>query len=47
MSDEEINPEETLFEFPCEFPVKAMGKTCTELENSCGRNHESTRSRSR
>ncbi len=32
MSDEEINQEETLFEFPCEFPVKAMGKTCTELE---------------
>ena len=24
--------EETLFEFPCEFPVKAMGKTCPELE---------------
>lgn len=35
MSDEnQINPEEqeTLFEFPCEFPVKAMGKTCPELE---------------
>lgn len=24
--------EETLFKFPCEFPVKAMGKTCPELE---------------
>lgn len=24
--------EETLFVFPCEFPVKAMGKTCPELE---------------
>lgn len=24
--------EETLFEFPCEFPIKAMGKTCPELE---------------
>jgi putative lipoic acid-binding regulatory protein len=23
---------ETLFEFPCEFPIKAMGKTCDELE---------------
>ncbi len=23
--------EETLFEFPCEFPIKAMGKTDTEL----------------
>jgi putative lipoic acid-binding regulatory protein len=28
MSDDE----ETLFEFPCEFPVKAMGKCCPELE---------------
>ena len=26
------NEEETLFEFPCEFPVKAMGKTCAEME---------------
>lgn len=24
--------EETLFEFPCEFPIKAMGKTGEELE---------------
>lgn len=24
--------EETLFEFPCEFPIKAMGKTGPELE---------------
>ena len=34
MSKENQNPEEqeTLFEFPCEFPVKAMGKTCAELE---------------
>ncbi|MBL4711396.1 MAG: DUF493 domain-containing protein [Gammaproteobacteria bacterium] len=23
---------ETLLEFPCEFPVKAMGLTCNELE---------------
>lgn len=29
----EINvEEETLFEFPCEFPIKAMGKTGPELE---------------
>ena len=34
MSEENQNQEEqeTLFEFPCEFPVKAMGKTCDELE---------------
>ncbi|MFC1588964.1 YbeD family protein [Pseudomonadota bacterium] len=35
MSDEnQNNPEEqeTLFEFPCEFPIKAMGKTCAEME---------------
>ena len=24
--------EETLFEFPCEFPIKAMGKSCPEME---------------
>lgn len=24
--------EETLFEFPCQFPVKAMGKACDEFE---------------
>jgi putative lipoic acid-binding regulatory protein len=23
---------ETLFEFPCKFPIKAMGLTCDELE---------------
>jgi len=28
MSDDE----ETLFKFPCEFPVKAMGRACPELE---------------
>ena len=28
MTDEE----ETLFKFPCEFPVKAMGRSCPELE---------------
>ena len=28
----EQNSEETLFEFPCEFPIKAMGKTGSELE---------------
>lgn len=34
MSEENTPPEEqeTLFEFPCEFPVKAMGKTCAQLE---------------
>ncbi len=32
MSDEELKQEETLFEFPCEFPIKAMGKTCPEME---------------
>ena len=37
MSDEnqqqsDQNEEETLFEFPCEFAIKAMGKTCTEME---------------
>lgn len=35
MSDENQNnseQQETLFEFPCEFPIKAMGKTCPELE---------------
>ena len=37
MSEEnqsDTEQEETLFEFPCEFPVKAMGKTCPELEIS-------------
>ncbi|MDH5389289.1 MAG: DUF493 domain-containing protein [Gammaproteobacteria bacterium] len=28
----EAQEQETLFEFPCEFPIKAMGKTCPELE---------------
>jgi putative lipoic acid-binding regulatory protein len=23
---------ETCFKFPCEFPIKAMGKTCAEFE---------------
>ena len=38
MADDDIDnetdkpEEETLFEFPCEFPVKAMGRTCPELE---------------
>jgi putative lipoic acid-binding regulatory protein len=34
IDENQNNPEEqeTLFEFPCEFPVKAMGKTCPELE---------------
>lgn len=26
--------EETLFEFPCEFPIKAMGKSGTALETA-------------
>ncbi|MCW9056274.1 MAG: DUF493 domain-containing protein [Gammaproteobacteria bacterium] len=37
MSDEQSNnpsEEETLFEFPCEFPIKAMGKTGPELEGA-------------
>jgi len=29
---ETANEEETLFEFPCEFPVKAMGKSGEQLE---------------
>ena len=24
--------EETLFEFPCQFPIKTMGKACDEFE---------------
>ena len=24
--------EETLFEFPCEFPIKAMGKTDVQID---------------
>ena len=37
MSEEQNNDpseEETLFEFPCEFPIKAMGKTGPELEGA-------------
>jgi putative lipoic acid-binding regulatory protein len=26
-----MNEEETLFEFPCQFPIKAMGKSDVEL----------------
>lgn len=33
MSDQS-SEEETLFEFPCEFPIKAMGKTGPELEGA-------------
>ena len=25
-------PDDSLFDFPCEFPIKAMGKSCPELE---------------
>lgn len=28
------NEEDTLFDFPCEFPIKAMGKTGPELEGA-------------
>jgi putative lipoic acid-binding regulatory protein len=28
----EVTSEETLFEFPCQFPVKAMGKADLELD---------------
>ena len=31
---EQSNEEETLFEFPCEFPIKAMGRTGPELEGA-------------
>lgn len=35
MADNPSNQEEeTLFEFPCEFPIKAMGKTGDELEQA-------------
>lgn len=27
-----MNEEETLFEFPCQFPIKAMGKNTLELD---------------
>ena len=34
-NDKEINPEEeTLFEFPCEFPIKCMGLNNPEFESS-------------
>lgn len=26
--------EETLLEFPCQFPIKAMGKACNEFEQA-------------
>jgi uncharacterized protein len=32
MHDLKLEEGETLFEFPCEFPVKAMGLACDELE---------------
>jgi putative lipoic acid-binding regulatory protein len=28
----EIKPEDSLIEYPCQFPVKAMGKHCDEFE---------------
>lgn len=31
-SQSQDDQQETLFEFPCEFPIKAMGRTCPELE---------------
>lgn len=31
---EENTEEETLFEFPCEFPIKAMGRSGAELESA-------------
>jgi putative lipoic acid-binding regulatory protein len=30
--DNIINDEDSVFEFPCEFPIKAMGKSTPELE---------------
>ena len=34
-NDKEIKPEEeTLFEFPCEFPIKCMGLNIPEFESS-------------
>lgn len=32
LHDLSLEEGETLLEFPCEFPVKAMGLTCDELE---------------
>ncbi|MFK5950714.1 MAG: DUF493 domain-containing protein [Methylococcales bacterium] len=37
-----MNEEETLFEFPCQFPIKAMGKNISEFDSivvSIVRNH--------
>lgn len=36
MSDEKIisSEEETLFEFPCEFPIKCMGLNHSDFENA-------------
>lgn len=34
MHDLTLKEGETLLKFPCEFPVKAMGLTCDELEIS-------------
>ena len=31
---EQHSDEETLFEFPCDFPIKAMGKSGPELETA-------------
>ena len=31
---EQPTEEETLFDFPCEFPIKAMGKTGDQLETA-------------
>lgn len=32
MHDLSLEDGETLFEFPCEFPIKAMGLSCDEFE---------------
>ena len=32
MQDDENFDEDALFDFPCEFPIKAMGKASPELE---------------
>jgi len=34
MSEQSQQEEETLFEFPCEFPIKAMGKADTVFETA-------------
>ncbi|KAF3981233.1 MAG: DUF493 domain-containing protein [Methylococcales symbiont of Hymedesmia sp. n. MRB-2018] len=28
-----MNKEDTLFEFPCQFPIKAMGKNCANFDS--------------